>query len=43
MLFVKPYPFQRGDRIYTSESDVKDGPRTEQIKKIIMAVYPIHM
>ena len=42
------YPFQRGDRFYTSESDVcgrqilthKDGPHTARIKQILMAVYP---
>ena len=40
--------FQRGDRLYTSESDVcrrqilayKDGPRTERINIFLMAVYP---
>ena len=39
-------PFQCGDRLYTSESDVcrrqilmyKDGPRTERIQILIMAV-----
>ena len=40
--------FQRGDRLYTSESDVcrrqiltyKDDPHTERIKTFIMAVNP---
>ena len=40
--------FQRGDRLYTSESDVcrrqiltyKDSPRTERTKIIIIAVDP---
>ena len=44
------YPFQRGHRLYTSESDVcrrqiltyKDGPCTERIKNMIMAVDPSH-
>ena len=40
-------PFQRVDRLYTSESDVyrrqiltyKDGPRTKRIEKNLIAVY----
>ena len=42
------YPFQRGDRLYTSESDVyrrhivtyKDGPRTERSKIFLVVVDP---
>ena len=41
-------PFQRGDRLYTSESDVcgrqiltyKDDPRAERIKIFLMTVDP---
>ena len=44
------YPFQRGDRLYTSKSDVcrrqiltyKDGPRAERIKIFLMVVDPKH-
>ena len=44
------YPFQRRDRLYTSESDVcrrqiltyKDGPRTERVEIFIMTVDPSH-
>ena len=40
------YPFQRGDRLYTSEPDVcgrqvltyKDGPRAENIERFIMII-----
>ena len=43
-----PNPFQRGDRLYTSESDVsrrqilmyKDGPQAEGIKTFIMVKDP---
>ena len=31
-------PFQRGDRLYTSESDYKDGPRDQRVELFIMAV-----
>ena len=47
---VLDLPFQRGDRLYTSESDVcrrqimtyKDGLHTERIKTFITAVDPWH-
>ena len=46
--YILSYPVQSGDRFYTSESDVcrrqiltyKDGPRTEGIKILIMALDP---
>ena len=46
VLVVVYHPFQRGDRLYTSESDVyrrqiltsKDDPHTERIKTYIMTV-----
>ena len=45
---ISEHGYQRGDRLYTSESDVcrrqiltyKDGPRTERIKIFLMAADP---
>ena len=45
-MIVPNWPFQYGDRFYTSESDVcrrqiltyKDDPRTERIKIFLMAI-----
>ena len=48
MIVTGGYPFERGDRLYTSESDIqkrqiltsKDGPALQESKKYITAVDP---